>query len=1363
MYDADNTKIDVDIIENINVSPTIVNIEWEYNDLMNLQASASRDSCNLRTCTNGMPLVEGHGSITASFDQSVPASNVKISKLYPLTLSQSIFVRSRLKILGSDKIYLPILSNEVSIAHKLETVGGSGVCIWSSTNEKVVKVDAVGHLTPQELGEARVTCSDKANLRNFATITVQTGYINNIELAEAKTETEVGQNISANVRLADKNYQYFTHCSNIFAQFESIQNYHSVQLRDTSKSSAQSSAFTIVEQPSSPKEGVHDSDVCASGTLTAVREGESKIKCSFEKYEDTATFKAFKPIEILAPAKPQLILSRGSSESLEFKGGPQKRKGGDSIYIENVLVSPNAMESVEIFRIATKRYTVLCLNHTKTVINIEVGNLVNDDREHFLSVISSSEIYFECSPPSLMQIVVSQPATNVILNRRWDTNLSFIIGGPLEDPAMIETWIYSSTWRRFDNASTLDIQWLSSSTAVDVYDCYPTLSESYCMVRALQEDTATVIEAKTVSYVHSYQDGSNFDPISSNRALHFVSNAKIFIADTTITDECSTILVLRSRKSSHKFCAEGGSNLFNTNSFKLDDTDFFHLDMRSENCVIIRHTNLGWENLTKNRLSNQLSVEDHETVGSDTAVCKIESSYVNKLKTSSTNQVENKSIIRINVTALDCQNKKFLETDLEHMNITANYDKALLRLVQSGTGKYSFWFEFEALQIGICNVSISMTNDCPENQLVPIDSCSCKDIVTSTQIPIRIYSALSCSPHTLELVPRASANINCVGGPLLSSGESLHFYSDNMDSVTVETIGMGNFGAVVHAIKSGSSRISVRSVAAGMEATFQVEVVVSDIVGIKINTSVNVAVPGITFATMIYAEVKDMHHYLQPTSLAGVPMHCDWTGNPEVVKLDFPDFQNDLQSEHSSSTEFKYIPSLIVYVTSRAVGHTTLDVKCTIKDTNQEYQDSTELTITEALRVVSPKNLLLPPNGGFKIRTNYDTHKGLRPSFTNLYKSIVDVKQEGLVRVGSNQGFGFVSVTLQSDVGTIGGAESITIEVLPVGSVSLHPSKNSNFVALGSKIKLQVDVGDEHGRIFDSYFGLEISASSSHANVLRVEPESWKSSADFKNTLELELTGLQPGFAVVEVVVSNTDSFLTSFIQLIVGSVITPSIPLHVGADVLFNIRGPPIIGEWNSSDAAVVEIEHNSGQARILKTGNVVISFSNDAWTTSSTLGVSRVAQVETFTENNAISDCHDDHMVALRFVDADNNTFDQGIDTLAQNIFFSCECLETKWAYATEKESACALHFKRPQTTQISEIPKLLTLRITVWDKTSTYKNSTDLEVPFEPCFLLSASTSLLWPKMRNVSLSVLYNTKRVLLSFRVDDNPCFKWQNC
>ncbi|MBZ3877210.1 Nuclear pore membrane glycoprotein 210-like [Sciurus carolinensis] len=854
-----------------------------------------------------------------------------------------------------------------SIIHQVE--GGSGNFTWTSSNETVAMVTTKGVVTAGQVrGNSTVLARDVQNPFRYGEIKIYVLKLNKVELLPFHADVEIGQIIEIpiamyHVNKETKEIMAFTDCSHL-----------SLDLNMDKQG-----VFTLL------KEGIQRPGpmYCSSTHIAAKSLGHTLVIVSVTEYEEylesSATFAAYEPLKAINPVEVALVTWKSVKE-IVFEGGPRPWILEPSRFFLELSMEKTEKVGVTEVRLPAKRkqnqyiYRILCLDLGEQVLTFRIGNhpgVLNPS-----PAVEVVQVRFICAHPASMSVTpvykVPAGAQPCPLPQH---NKQLIPVSSLRD-TVLELAVFDQHRRKFDNFSSLMLEWKSSNETLAHFEDYKSME----MVAKDDGSGQTRLHGHQILKVHQIKGtvliGVNFVGYSEKKSPKEISNLPrsaavelLLVDDVTVLPENATIYNHPHVK--EIFSLVEGSGYFLVNSSELDIVTITYMEAESSVQLVPVHPGF----LT-------LEVYDLCLAFLGPATAHLQVSDIQELELDLIDKVEIGKTVLVTVRVLDSSKRPFLNKYFRNMELKLQLASAIVTLtLMEEQDEYSENYIVRAVTIG-------------QTTLVAI----ARD---------KMGRKFTSAPRQIEVMSE--------GGPQPQS--IIHFSINNQTvavvnrrgQVTGKVVGTAVVHGTIQTVNEDTGKVIVFS---------QMPVYVMGVTSTQTPFSFSNASPGLTFHwSMSKRDVLDL-----------VPRHSE-------VFLQLPVENNFAMVVHT-----KAAGRTSIKVTVRCVNSSSGQFEGNLSELSDEVQilvfEKLQLFSSEC----QPEQILMPMNSQLKLHTNREGAAFVSSRVLRCFpnSSVIEEDGEGLLKAGSIAGTAVLEVTSIEPFGvnqtTITGVQVAPVTYLKMSS-----------------------------------------------------------------------------------------------------------------------------------------------------------------------------------------------------------------------------------------------------------------------------------------------------------------------------------------
>ncbi|KAF4023798.1 hypothetical protein G4228_016057 [Cervus hanglu yarkandensis] len=1110
-----------------------------------LASSQNGSYHHVRATKRGQTVIEA--ALTSVVDQArvhtlrVPVWNQQEVEIHsPITLHPSILT-------------FPWQPKAGAYQYTIKAHGGSGNFSWSSSSSVVATVTVKGVMTTgSDTGVSVIQAHDVQNPLHFGEMKVYVIEPSGMEFAPCPVEARVGQSLELPLRIhglmpggAD-DVVTLSDCSHFDLVVE-VENQGVFQ-----------------PLPGRLRPGP---DHCSGVTVRAEAQGYTALLVSYRHghvhLSARVTIAAYLPLKAVDPSSVALV-TLGSSKEMLFEGGPRPWVLEPSKFFRNVTSEDADSISLALFGPpASRNYQqhwilVTCQVLGEQVIALTVGNKPSVTNP--FPALEPAVVKFVCTPPSRLTLTPVYASPQLDLSCPLLQQNKQVVPVSSHRNPLLDLAAYDQQGRRFDNFSSLSIQWESSRPSLASIEPAPPLQlvsrddgngqkklHGLQPISVHQASGTTAISATATGYQQVHLDTASvkqphdpFTPVSASIELMLVEDVRVSPEELTIYNHPDVQAELHVRE---------GSGYFFLNTSSADVVRVAYQEARG---IATVHPLLPG---TATVMIHDLCLAFPAPAKADVYVSDIQELYIRVV-----DKVEIGKTVKAHVRVLDFHKKPFLAKYLAFMDLKLRAASQIVTLValDEAPDDYTASFRVHGVAIGQTSLTATVTDKAGQR-------------ISSAPQQIEVFPPFRLIPRKVTLIIGATMQITSEGGP---QPQSNILFSMSNESVALVSgaglvrglaVGRGAVSGVVQAVDAETGKLVVVS---------QMPVYVTGITNNQNPFSFGNAVPGLTF---------------------------HWS----VTKRDVLDVRG---RHHEASLRLPSQYNFAMNVLGRAKGRTGLRVVVKALDPTagqllglaKELSDEIQIQVFEKLRLLSPEieaeHVLMSPNSFIKLQTNRDGAASLSYRVLDGPEKVpvVHVDEKGFLASGSVIGTSMVEVTAQEAFGA-NQTVIVAVKVSPVSylrismSPALHTRNKEALAALplGVTVTFTVHFHDNSGDVFHAHNSI-LNFATNRDEFVQIGKGVANNTCVIR-TVSVGLTLLRAWDAA--------HGGLSDFVPLPVLQAISPDLSgaVVVGdvlclATVLVGPEG--VAGTWSSSASSVLHVDPKTGVALARQAGSVTVYY---------------------------------------------------------------------------------------------------------------------------------------------------------------------------
>ncbi|XP_037658720.1 nuclear pore membrane glycoprotein 210 isoform X2 [Choloepus didactylus] len=1064
--------------------------------------------------------------------------------------------------------------------YTIKAHGGSGNFSWSSSSYVVATVTVKGVMTTgSDIGVSVIQANDVQNPLHFGEMKVYVIEPSSMEFAPCQVEARVGQTLELPLRISGlmpggaSEVVTLSDCSHFDLVVE-VENQGVFQ-----------------PLPGRLKPG---SEHCSGVRVRAEVQGYTVLIVSYKHghvhLSARITIAAYLPLKSVDPSSVALV-TLGSSKEMLFEGGPRPWVLEPSKFFRNI--TSEDMDSISLAPIgppASWNYQqhwilVTCQALGEQVIALSVGNKPSITNP--FPVVEPAVVKFVCAPPSRLTLTPVYASPQLDLSCPLLQQNKQVVPVSNHRNPLLDLAAYDEQGRRFDNFSSLSVQWestrpLLASTELDLPMQLVSRDDGSGQkklhglqaISVHEASGTTAISATATGYQQSHlsaaklkQPAEPLVPVSASIELILVEDVRVSPEEVTIYNHPAVQAELQIRE---------GSGYFFLNTSVADIARVVYQEVRGMATV---HP----------LLPGTLTVMIHDLCLAFPAPAKAEIyiSDIQELYVRVVDKVEIGKTVRAYVRVLDCHKKPFLAKYLAFMDLKLRAASQIVTLValDEALDNYTATFLVHGVAIGQTSLTATVTDKAGQR-------------VNSAPQQIEVFPPFRLIPRKVTLIIGATMQITSEGGPQPQSNIQFSI-SDESVAVVNSTglvrglaVGNGTVSGVVQAVDAETGKVIVVS-------QDRVEVEVLLLRAVRIRAPITRMRTGTQMPVYITGVTNSQNPFSFGNAVPGLTFH--WS----VTKRDILDIRG---RHHEASLQLPSQYNFAMNVLGRVKGRTGLKVVVKALDPTagqlqglaKEISDEIQIQVFEKLLLLNPEieaeQILMSPNSFIKLQTNRDSAASLSYRVLEGPEKVpvVHVDEKGLLVSGSMIGTSTVEVIAQEPFGA-NQTITVAVKVSPVSylrlsmSPILHTQSKEALVALplGMTVTFTVHFHDSSGDVFHAHNSV-LNFATNRDDFVQIGKGATNNTCVVR-TISVGLTLLS--------VWDAEHVGLADFVPLPVLQAISPQLSgAVVVGDVLCLATGlmslEGLSGTWSSSANSILHVDPKTGVAVAQDAGAVTVYY---------------------------------------------------------------------------------------------------------------------------------------------------------------------------
>ncbi|XP_060109889.1 nuclear pore membrane glycoprotein 210-like [Heteronotia binoei] len=1080
------------------------------------------------------------------------------------------------------KIYLPIQLTPSSLAfphhpldilyrHRVQVTGGSGNFTWTSSNQTVATVTVKGVVTAGAVqGQSAVQARDVQNPFHFGEIQVHVLKLSKMEFLPFHADAEIGQILEAPLMM------YHT----VKETGETI-NFTDCSLLALVVSMDKQGVFALDEE-GKPKPSPTS---CSCIQLAAKSLGHTLVTASATVYEEyfetSATFAAYEPLKAVNPVELALVTWHSVKEMV-FEGGPGPWVLEPSrFFMELGLEHEDRVHVVEV-RLTAKRkpnqyiYRITCLELGEQVLTFQVGNhpgVLNPS-----PAVEMVQVRFVCAHPASMAVTpVYKLAAGSLPCPLPQHHKQLVPVSSLRN-TILELALFDQHRRKFDNFSSLILQWMSANETLAHF----THPQTMQMVPKDDGTGQTRLHGHQLLEVHQIKGtvliAVNFVKYSERGSPKEVSNSPASAAVELLLVEDVTVVPDNVTMYNHPdvkeiFALVEGSSYFLVNSSAEELVNISYLEAESTIHVIPL-------------LPGSLTLEVYDLclafLGPATAYLRVSNMF--ELEVDLIDKIEIGKSVLVSVRVLGYHRHPFRSKYFKYMRLQLKAASPIVTLtLMEEVGEYSEVYFLRAVAVG-------------QTTLVATAWDKTGTKFTSAPRKVEVFPPFKLIPKKMTLIPHNMMQVMSEGGPQPQS--IIHFSISNqtvatvngLGQVTGKTVGTATIQGTIQAVNEDTGKVIVFS-------QDQVELEVVQLRAIRIYTPATRLITGTEMPVYVVGLTSTLTPFSFGNANPGLTFH--WTMSKRDVL--------DLLPRHSEvSLQLAPESNFAMVVHTRTAGRTSIKVTVQASDVNArqfegklaELSDEVQVLVFDKLRLHSPEcpteQILMSMNSQLRVLSNRDGAAFVSSQLLQCYpnSSVIEEDRHGLLKAGAVTGTAVLELTSLESFGVnqtiITGVRVAPVSYLRLSSFpKLYTASRMPLHAfpLGMTLTFTVQFYDSTGEKFHTQ-NTQLYLALNRDDLLLIRPSN-------KNYTYVA-QAVNRGVTLVGVW-DEKHPGMADYIPVPVEHVIEPDLsePLALGDVVCFNT---PLVdqegeaGTWHISLNDVLELDTTTGAAFAKNAGKTTV-----------------------------------------------------------------------------------------------------------------------------------------------------------------------------
>ncbi|XP_021232281.1 nuclear pore membrane glycoprotein 210-like isoform X2 [Numida meleagris] len=1053
--------------------------------------------------------------------------------------------------------------------YKLQVEGGSGNFSWISSNQTVATVTIKGAVSGGlAQGHCTVQARDVQNPLHYAEIQVHVEPLAKVELMPLRADVEVGHVLVAPLQAyfmqrETREYAAFTDCS----------------LLPLEISMEKKGVFVLTEGGNQKADRIS----CSSFQIEARSLGHTLLTVGVsahqQHFETSAMFAAYEPLKAVNPIEVALVTWKAEKQ-IVFEGGPGPWVLEPSRFFSELTVEHKDKIEVTQIRLPTQRkmnqyvYQAACLELGEQVLTFRVGN--RPGQLNPAPAVEVAAVTFICAAPASMSVSPVYRALAAVRPCLLPQHSKQLIPVSSRRSTVLELAVFDRQQRRFDNFSSLVLEWKSSNRSLAHF------SDASAMEMVLKDDGSgqTQLHGHQLLEVHEIKGTVRVEvsfvkyttrggPQAASGLLTSVEF--LLVEDVAVLPDNVTIYNHPAVK--ELFRLVEGSGYFLVNSSKEGIANVRYLE--ADSAIEVTPLQPGFLSL---------SVYDFCLALLEPVMAHVRVSDMHEVEVDLSEKAEIGKSLIVTVRVLGFQRLPLQSKYFKYMKLKLQAASPIVTLVQvEEVGEYSQLYILHAVAVG-------------QTTLVATAWDKMGRKMTSAPRKIEVFPPFKLIPRKISLIPHNMMQVMSEGGPQPQS--IVHFSVTNrsvaevswLGHVTAKAVGTTTIQGTIQVVSEDTGRVTVFS-------QDQVELEVIPLKAVRIHVPATRLIAG----TEMPVFVVGLNNMLTPFSFGNTKpeLSFQWSvSKRNVLEL--------LPRHRKVSIQLPAESNVAMVVSTRAAGRTNIRVKvqCLNPSAGQfegnvtELSDEVQVLVFEKLFVFSPlfstEQILMSTNSQLKLYTNREGAAFVSLQILQCYpnSSVLEEPDQGLLRAGPITGIAALEVTSLELFG-VNQTIVTSIQVAPISYLRINISPQIYTTGgislatfpLGMSLLITVEFYNSVGEKFHAQHA-QLRLSVNRDDLLLIRP------ADKNHTYVAQAVSRGVTLLTIQ---DRKHPGVADYVPVPVDYAIKPELsrPLAVGDVVCFssplvNQEGEP--GTWRVSPPAVLAVDSASGAALAKSSGTATV-----------------------------------------------------------------------------------------------------------------------------------------------------------------------------
>ncbi|XP_069507696.1 nuclear pore membrane glycoprotein 210-like isoform X2 [Ambystoma mexicanum] len=1075
-------------------------------------------------------------------------------------------------VLTPGLLAFPHHPREVSYRYHIQVEGGSGNFTWMSSNHTVAIVTMRGVVvTGVVIGQCVVQARDVLNPYHYGEVKVLILKLFKMELVPVHADVQVGQSLDIPIVM-----------HGIVKETGEIIAFTDCSLLALEVNMNKQGVFCLIEGRYKP-----GPEYCSSIKLMADSSGHTlvtifSVVCD-EYFESFATVAAYQPLKAVNPVKVALV-TLNSVKEMVFEGGPQPWVLEPSRFFLELRAEAEDLISKQQMWLPGKRkqcqyiYRILCLDMGEQVLTFHVGNQpgVNNPSP----AVEMVQVTFICAPPASMSVSPVYVVPGGAQPCPLPQHIKQLLPVSSSRNSILELAVFDRHQRKFDNFSSLLIEWKSSNESL----AYFSSSEDMQMVAKGDGTGQTRLHGHQILQVENMK-GTLFVTVSSKGYVDGVIPTDwsllpmsavlelLLVEDVTVAPAKATIFNHQDLKEVFYLVEGSGYFLVNVSDAEIVNVTY----QEAESAIQITPLNPGTLTVAvydlciafKGPASVCVSVSD---------ILELELDFIDK--------VEVGKMVPVTLRVLDAYKHPFPNRYFKKMDLKVQAALPIVTLLAlDSMDTFCKSFLLKAVAVGQTTLIVTARD---------------KNGKKLTSIPrqVEVFPPFKLVPDHMTLILQNMMQVMSEGGPQPQS--IINFSISNrtvavvnrLGQVTALALGVARVHGTIQAVNEDTGRVIVFS-----QDSIKVEVV--QLGGVRIHAPATRLITGTKMPVYVMGLTSTQTPFSFSNSVPCLQFY--WSMSKRDVM--------DLLPRHAEvPLTLRPDNSFSAVVHTRAAGRTGLKVTVQCQDVSSgqfegnvsEFCDEVQILVFEKLQLFSPlcptEQILMSMSSQLKLYTNREGAACVSTRVLQCFpnSSVIVEDGQGLLMAGAITGTAVLEVTSLELFGVnqtaITGVRVAPVSYLRIStSPCLYTTSGSPLDAfpLGMSLTFTVHFYDRIGEQFHAQ-NTRLQLAVNRDDLLLIGPG--------KKNYTYAAQAVNRGMTLLGIW-DQKHPGLADYIPIPVEHAITPNLlePVAIGDVICF--RTPLVnkngeAGCWQSSSCDILEADITSGTAVAKRPGKATIFY---------------------------------------------------------------------------------------------------------------------------------------------------------------------------